>query len=74
MRYILIRYFQLKEIHHGGLRGSSDFLIIKSPQNRNTMVASMVNYWNNLDRSLRYEPDLLTFRKLLKTHYFRLAY
>ena len=50
------------------------FIIIKTPKIINTMVTSMVNYWNNLDRSLTYEPDLLKFRKLLKTHYFRLAY
>ena len=45
----LLDIFKLKEIHRDGLEGSSDFLILKSPKNRNTMVASMVNYWNNLD-------------------------
>ena len=70
--------FQLKEIHHDGLRGSSCFFIVKSPQNRSTFVAAMVNTIvaarNNLDCSIRYEPDLVNFRKLLKTHYFRLVH
>ena len=70
----LLEIFQLKEINHDGLRGSSDFIILKLPQNRNRIVASIVNYWNNLDHSIRYEPDLSKFRKLLETHYFRLVY
>ena len=72
-RYLL-GIFKLKEIHHDRLRGSKDFFILKSTQNNNIMVASMVNYWNNLDHSLTYVPDLLNFRKLLKTHHFKLAY
>ena len=66
--------FQLKETHHDGLRYSSDFIILKSLQLRNTVVDSTGNNWNNLDRSIRYESDSLKFRKLLKTHNFRLAY
>ena len=70
----MIDIFQLKEIHYDGLRGSSDFLKLKYPQNKNPMVPLMVNYSNNLDCPIRYEPDLLKFRKLLKTNCFRLAY
>ena len=52
------------EIHHDGLSGRSDFLILKLTQNRHTMVASMANCWNNLDLCTRYEPDLLKFLNL----------
>ena len=50
------------------LRGRNNFPIIKFSQNRNTMVASMVNFWNNLGRSLRYQLHLLKPRKLLETN------
>ena len=59
--------FQLKEIHHDGLRGSHDFLISRFPQNRNIMASAMVHYCVNLDHSIRYEPDVFKFRKLLQT-------
>ena len=42
------------------------FFRLKSPQNNNALVAAMVNYWNNLDCSTRFEPGLSKFIKLLK--------
>ena len=46
--------FPLKKMHHDGLRGTSDFLILKSPHSRNTIV----NYWSNLDHSIEHETGL----------------
>ena len=60
-------FLNLKNLTNDFLRGNSDFLRLKSPQNRNLIVASMISYLNNLYCSLEYAFDLYKLRKLLKT-------
>ena len=59
--------FQIKEISHEGLRGSNDILRLKPDKNINTIPAFTIKPYY-LNHSLRYEPDLSRFLKMLKTY------
>ena len=70
----LLGIFQLRTPLRECMRNSGDILILKAPKTSNSLVQKMVKCWNDLPLDIRWEPDLLKFKGLLKTHYFTLAY
>ena len=63
-----------KQSLRGGLRSSADDTTVEPICGGKTIAASMCKTWNDLPASLRQSGTLDTFKKNLKTHYFRIAY
>ena len=54
-------------------RSSDDVLLVES-LGENCIAEEMCNYWNGLPVTLRYETDIVKFKRDLKTYLFRNAY
>ena len=56
------------------LRSSNDTLKLKLPESKSTHQYKLCEHWNDLPLALRDCNSIDTFKKDLKTHYYRLAY
>ena len=56
------------------LRSGNDVTILRLPICNKTLQYAMIDNWNNLPVTLRYETSLNQFKTNLKTHLFRIAY
>ena len=66
----VIRQLQTKKYD---FRSSDDVLLVES-FGKDCIAEEMCNHWNNLPVALRYQTDIVKFKKDLKTHLFRHAY
>ena len=57
-----------------GLRSALDDTVVEPCCGGRTVAAAMCNTWNTLPLNLRSTNTLETFKKNLKTHYFRIAF
>ena len=70
----LLDIFNFKDVRHEGLRTSTDILLLKYPNNFNSIYNKVVKFWNELPYELRYQTDINKFAKDLKTFYFKKAF
>ena len=63
-----------KSVVREGLRSSSDNTVVESTSDGLTVASCMCRTWNNLPAELRNSHTIDTFKKNLKTYYFRLAF
>ena len=72
-RYIceLIRQ---KPVLREGLRSSNDNTMVEATSGRRTIADVMCCTWNELPTELRHSSSVETFKRNLKTYYFRIAY
>ena len=60
--------------NHRYLRSSNDLFRLSDSPFANCIRNSMILNWNNLPMDIRFSQTLSSFKKLLKTHYFRIAF
>ena len=60
--------------NHRYLRSSNDLYRLSDSPFSNCIRNSMISNWNILPMDIRFSQTLVSFKKLLKTHYFRLAF
>ena len=56
------------------LRSSNDLFRLSDSPFGKCLWISMILNWNDLPMNVRFSETLGTFKKLLKTHYFRIAF
>ena len=60
--------------NHRYLRSSNDLYRLSDSPFGSCIRNSMIRNWNNLPMDIRFCQTLGSFKKLLKTHYFRIAF
>ena len=74
LQELCVRYTPRRDLH------SADQHLLVVPRFKRASVGGRsfsvqaASLWNNLPVTLRREESLLVFKKLLKTHYFKLAF
>ena len=63
-----------KPVNRGGLRSSVDDTIVEATCGGQTIANVMCRTWNALPPALRSAATIATFKRNLKTHYFRIAF
>ena len=68
------QFIRQRPVNRGGLRSSEDSTLVEATSGGQTIADAMCRTWNDLPMVLRNAPSVETFKRNLKTHYFRIAY